>query len=391
MLRMRLWRRLRILFYILILSGLVYLFLPDEIPTLPAFGPSQRKTKYATRPTYEYTSSYRKNANSTLEADLDAQLLGLERSVRSSLPPNERNLIADLTIHQISTDKLASQMSKWVNQWRTNNPNWEYNLITTHPVSVLSRYSSIPSILSAYEAYPSQNSDLIRYMLLWYYGGFYTDVRTWERVSLKDCPPIVEVTHGGKEMSLMIGVERDEPFYSQKTIEEMGWSRSFGFGMGTVWAVRRFDPVLRTAIVRTISHAEAKRDLDSREGWRDIFQLGLEEWEKSEISGTGMFTDIVLENLNDGLKDSHELRDRDAGLERRVTWKKFKGLRRALWIDQSQAKDGKDMRGIAVLPVNVWSNGQNHSGSGTYEAEEACINLARQAGVKKEWYERLFW
>lgn len=392
MLRMRRCHSIRILCYILVLSGLLYFFLHDEISIpLPTLRSSQPATKYASRATYEHISIYRQNANYTFEAALETQLLALERSIRSSLPSNEQNLVANFTIHQITTEKLASQMSNWINQWRTNNPGWAHNLITTHPISLLSVYSSIPSILSAYDAYPSLRPDLTRYMLLWYYGGLHTEIGTWERVSLQDCEPIVEVTQGRKEVSLMVGVDRDEPFYNPKTIEDMGWSRGFGFGMGTVWAVRRFDPVLRTAIVRSISHTEAKKELDSRQRWRDAFQFDWEETESNEISGAGMFTDIVLEALSHGLKDGHELRDRDAGLERRVSWKKFKGLKNTLWIDPKEAREGSDLRGMAVLPVNVWSNGQNHSGSGSFEAERACVNRVTGSNSYKEWYEKVFW
>jgi alpha 1,6-mannosyltransferase len=337
-------------------------------------------------------SAYRREANHTFEAALDAQLQTLEKTIRSTLPANEENhLLANLTIHQITTASVAAQMSAWVDQWRTNNPGWTYNLLTTHPTSLLSLFSSIPSIVSAYEAYPSLRHDLTRSLTLWYYGGFYTDVDTWERVSLRDCWPIVDVMQGGKGVSLMVGVERDEPFYSQLAIEERGWSRGFGFGLGTVWAPRRLDPILRKVVVRSISHAEVQRKLSDGRGWRGMFQADWEECERSEISGEGMFTDAVLEALSEGLKEDHELRDRDAGLEKRVSWKKFKGLQNTLWIEANEAKDGQDMQGIAVLPINVWSNGQNHSGSGSFEAEDACVNRVFGWKPKKEWYEKFFW
>jgi hypothetical protein len=191
----------------------------------------------------------------------------------------------------------------------------------------------------------------------------------------------------------MVGVERDEPFFSWDEIKDRGWSRGFGFGLGTVWAPRRFDPILRTAIVRSVSHAHAHQKLAGGDGWMASFK-GTNKWEEEEggeISGAGMFTDIIMEVLSECLKEDHELRDRDAGLERRVSWKKFKGLKRTLWIESNQAREGIDLRGIAVLPINVWSNGQNHSRSGTFEAEGACVNHAYGGRPKKkEWYERLF-
>ena len=227
--------------------------------------------------------------------------------------------------------------------------------------------------------------------MLWYYGGLYTDIDTWERVSFKDCAPVVEAQ--SRDVGLMVGVERDEPFFNVNEIKGKGWTRGFGFGTGTLWALKRFDPILRKAIVRSISHALVQQTLAGGDGWLASFQ-GTNEWEeeeRGEISGAGMFTDIILQALSEGLRDGHDLRDRDAGLERRVSWKKLKGLKRPLWVEPNQAKDGVDMRGIAVLPINVWSNGQNHSSSGTFDAEGACVNhVYGGSPKKKEWYKRLW-
>ena len=40
--------------------------------------------------------------------------------------------------------------------------------------------------------------------------------------------PIIEVVERGKSVSLMIGVDADEPYLSQITMREWGWTRSFG-------------------------------------------------------------------------------------------------------------------------------------------------------------------
>ncbi len=66
----------------------------------------------------------------------------------------------------------------------------------------------------------------------------------------------------------------------------------------------------------------------------------------SEISERGMFTDIALEVLSVSLAEDHELRDRDAGLERRISWKKFRRLKEMLWIDSDKGKEeegGKEL------------------------------------------------
>ena len=120
--------------------------------------------------------------------------------------------------------------------------------------------------------------------------------------------------------------------------------------------------------------------------------------EIEEMSGTHMLTDIVLNVLTSTLPQDHELRDSKAGLERRVTWRGFTGLKgEGLWIhalerarsEKGQGKkkkkkkkrgDGKnrgeEMRGLLVLPINVWASGQNHSRAGNMDHPGACVNYA---------------
>lgn len=390
--RFRPYQSLQVLVHIAVLGGIIWLMLHiDQIIPQPAAPPPTPEPKYSTYPTYEYTSVYRQDANRTFEAALDSQLIALEQSVRNTLAPDKQSLTADLAIHQITNGKLAGQMKNWVNQWRTNNPGWSYNLITTTPTELLSLFSNIPSITSAFNEYPALRPDLARYLLLWYHGGFYTDIRSWERVSLQDCSPIIDVIQGGKDVSLMVGIDRDEPFYDQETLEAFEWSRGFGFSANTIWAVKRFDPVLRTTIARSISHTLVKKKLDQGRQWKDLFAFGLAEAERSEISGAGMLTDAVLDALTAGRKDDSALRDRDAGIARRVSWKKLKGRKDTIWVEPSQAREGSQMPGIGILPIMIWGNGQNHSQAGSYEEEAACINQVRDSASYKEWYEKVLW
>ena len=207
---------------------------------------------------------------------------------------------------------------------------------------------------------------------------------------MRDCSPIKSVVHGGRNISLMIGVEVDEPYLSLKTTAQWGWTRSFGFGQFVMWAPKRFDPMIRRAIVRAISHMMVLESVQDR-SW--MGRLREREVHMGEVTGASMFTDVVLEVLSKSLREGHPLRDRDAGLERRVTWKWFRKLRKPLWIEPKEAEEGaeEEMRGLAVLPINRWSNGQRHSGAGKFEVEDACVNhVYGKVPWKKGWREKLF-
>jgi alpha 1,6-mannosyltransferase len=95
-----------------------------------------------------------------------------------------------------------------------------------------------------------------------------------------------------------------------------------------------------------------------------------------EICGGGMLTDVVFDGLSEALVDAHPVRDMDAGLERRVTWKKFRHLKKPVWVDGRDVREGEEvnMRGLGVLPVNVWGSGQRHSRAGRFDHVDACIN-----------------
>jgi alpha 1,6-mannosyltransferase len=382
-------RTTRVLAVVLIISTLLYILLEYEPVALPALVTVPVQDFYDHHPTYEYTSIYRENADTAFEVTLESKLIFLERALLSNLPEKSNGPIADRTIWQNTSPELADIWSSWVTQWRFNNEDWKHKLYTSPPKEFPPLFETIPEIAAANETYSEIRNDLFRYLLLWYHGGMWSEIDTWNRVSMRNCQPIVSVLKNEKDISLMVGIDVDEPYFSQETIQRRKWSRGFGFGQSTIWAPRRFDPIVRKAIVRTISHAMVQASLQPHNRG-----IGVETSSRhaNEISGPGMFTDIVLEVLSQNLKVEHTLRDRDAGLERRVTWKHFRKLNKVLWITPDQYKEshGENMGGLAVLPIDVWSSGQSHSGSGPSESEDACVNHVHNWRPKKQWKERIF-
>ncbi|PVH87067.1 glycosyltransferase family 32 protein [Cadophora sp. DSE1049] len=366
-------RRSRRLLYTIIALILLYLLISYEPIPLPILVRSPKKITYDTYPTYEYVSLYRQKADQAFEAAVDLKLRALERETIEKIPADRHGLATNLTIWQITTQEAADALPLWTVQWRDNNKDWFYNLFTSPPPDLYGHFEGIREITDMNATDTVVQNDLMRYLLLWFHGGFWTEVETWDRVALRDCPPIAAVLAGQKDVSLMLGIDADEPFLSDATLREWKWARGVGFGQAVMWAPMRFDPMLRKAIVRTISHARIHATFEE-ETWREKYTARVDY--TGEISGNGMFTDVVLETLSATLKEGHEMRDRDAGLERRVTWKKFRGLKEVLWLEGEQIKDSSEdeMRGLSVLPINVWGNGKSHSKAGTFEHPMACVN-----------------
>jgi alpha 1,6-mannosyltransferase len=382
--RMRRWRIIRIL--LLLATGWILWSNHHKI-VLPSRTLSPRTPIYTSHATYNYTSIYREHANRSFEDSLDAKLDALSQTALKS----NSKLKASLNIHQIGTAESVRQYGNFIKQWRTSNPGWGYELVTGHPERLLDLYDSVPEISTAYNTYPALQHDLAKYLMLWAHGGFYTDVDTWPRFSLRDCPPITEGTH--RDVSLMVGVERDEVFFNDVELQARGWSRRFGFGTHTLWALQRFDPVLRQAIVRSISHAQTRRELSGSGNLVAAIQRTAvwDHEEAWEISGGGVLTDIVLEVLNESLKEEHWPGDKEVGTERKLSWKPFRLLKWNLWFDTWKAKEESGMRGIAIVPVTLWNNGQNHSASGPFDSRSACVNHVSSLSSTDAWYKKGFW
>lgn len=269
--------------------------------------------------------------------------------------------------------------------------------------------SAVPDLLDLYNSYPSDvlRADLLRYLILWYHGGYYADMDVFPARPIRSCPslaPLFDPVPSDSDnkpsalpnVSLVLGIEIDEPYASPKLMREWHWSRSYGFIQYTMYAPRRFSPLLRRAIVRVLAHTKRHNDESN-------FIRGPRYDEKTtlEVTGPGVFTDAILDVLSETLPLTHPLVKSsvaaDAGIgglvdssgkiQKRVTWAPFHRLRKSIWVD---ASEGKDMGGLAVLPINVWGNGQRHSGSESFNNVHACINHRFGRTWKKGWWEYLF-
>jgi alpha 1,6-mannosyltransferase len=377
-------RRLRTLVYILVFLTLSAVTLRSRIPTAPIINV---ETEHLSEPIYEHASPYRQRANHTYEEVLEKNLLLIEQTARSSLPQQTQPLTADRAIWQITSPAEAAHWADWTQQWRASNPDWEIKQFNpSNPGDLRTTYQTIPQIAHTLSLHPDIATHLYRWLLLYYNGGFFLEPDIWPRFSIADCPPMREILNrsprsphiaanvsraeykpdtGPRRISLVLGVDIDEPYMTETVQKKWGWSRTFAFATYAMWAPERFDPLLRKAIVRCVAHAEGIKKGD---------EVG--DKEVGEICGGGMLTDVVFDGLSEALVDAHPVRDMDAGLERRVTWKKFRHLKKPVWVDGRDVREGEEvnMRGLGVLPVNVWGSGQRHSRAGRFDHVDACIN-----------------
>ncbi|KAF3394913.1 Initiation-specific alpha-1,6-mannosyltransferase [Talaromyces pinophilus] len=360
-----------------------------------------------TKPRFLYRSHFRDNPDLEYEKRISDALQGLERTV---LTENNGEILAEERIWQIARDE--EQRGDDSKAFERRNRVWRYSLMTDDKATnfIDNVLSSVPEIAQIYHSYPYYvlRTDLLRYLLLWYYGGFYADMDVFPARPIKDCPDLKPVFFSNQKqaqdfgnISLVVGIELDEPYVSDKGMREWHWTRRYGFLQYTMYSPRRFSPVLREIVTRVMSHTKQHNEhVASR------YLFGYSEREILGISGPDVVTDAVLDVLSATLPPTHRLMnismEKDAGIDnlpissvtgetlKRVTWAPFYGIDKTVCIDDDEALQKGSMGGICVLPVNAWGNGQRHSGSEGFGSERACVNHRFRGSWKKGWWESHF-
>ncbi|KAJ5480107.1 hypothetical protein N7530_005616 [Penicillium desertorum] len=357
--------------------------------SVPSSSLDPRTDKYGEdRPRYLHQSKFRADPDYEYEVELSNALraVEIEREMRHDEDATD-------TLWQIMLPGVSQRSDDSI-QFEKKNPEWKYKLVQADWADkfIFETLESIPDIARLYKSYPHSvhRGDLLRYLILWYYGGYYVDLDVYPARSIKTCPSLRDSIFKddtvNTNVSLVVGIEIDEPFASPQKMRDWHWARRYGFIQYAIYAPRRFSPLLREIIVRVLSHTKQRAD-------RSYFWSGrYNEMDTLEITGPGVFTDAILDVLSDTLPSTHRLVQQsvDADAEfsassvQRVTWAPFHGIQEPVCVEGSEAKPGKLLGGLCVLPVNAWGNGQRHSGAENFHSQQACINH-RFGGTWKPW------
>ncbi|KAJ5746895.1 uncharacterized protein N7511_008591 [Penicillium nucicola] len=381
-----------------LLVAVVVLFVIFEF-LLPSTRPDARFERSQDRPWYLHQSPFRTNPNYEYEIKISNALhdLEIEGQLRGDIGAPD-------TVWQImlmDNDKRGEDSL----QFEKKNAEWNYSLVNAKWADkfITETLASIPDLEYLYKSYPGYvlRGDLLRYLILWYHGGYYADIDVYPATSIKTCPAMQNTLFNqgpntamtNRNISLVVGIEIDEPFASTEKMHDWHWVRRYGFLQYTMYAPQRFSPILREVIVRVLSHT--KQHIAQSHIWGARYN----EMTTLEITGPGVFTDTVLDILSETLPSDHRLiqKSMDADEElgdlissssalpvQRVTWAPFHQLQETLCVDESETSSGKMLGGLCVLPLNAWGNGQRHSGSEGFNSHHACINH-RFGGTWKPW------
>ncbi|KAL3475966.1 hypothetical protein BJX99DRAFT_228670 [Aspergillus californicus] len=356
-------------------------------------------------PRYLHHSSYRDYPDYEYERKLSNALQLLEKDV---LEKNGYDYVGQDRIWQIRLGdhpegNIRPQDSL---MFEEQNVDWQYTLVTDNQANhfITNVLVTIPELKHLYDSYPHAviRSDLLRYLLLWYFGGYYADTDVYPKRTIKTCPslkPFFAESDAPANVSLAVGIEIDEPNASPRLMRDWHWIRTYGLVQYTIFAPQRFSPLLRQVIVRVLSHTRQHNK-------HSLPFLGPRYNEETilEVTGPGVFTDAIIDALSDALPTTHPLIDKsvesDPGMgdmvsqtgeiARRLTWAPFHQISDPVCVDANEAAVGKSMGGLCVLPINAWGNGQRHSGAEDFRSQHACVNHRFGGSWKKDWWYRHF-
>lgn len=263
--------------------------------------------------------------------------------------------------HGLNDDRFDVQYREGQAQWAVKNPGFVHELFNddTTFATVKHLYQHAPEVIEAYKLMPEVilKMDFFKYLILFAKGGVYADVDT---VPLQPVPNWIPDNVSPTELGLIIAVGSDSKLAKWR----LDTVRRLEFG-NYVLQCKPGHPILREIIASiTENTLRLRRTLKdgeqlALEGLSNQKSLAILKW-----TGSGLWTDTVLEYLNDYVKLS---------IYQSVTWKDFHGLENPKLVSDvlvlpiksfastvEVSKDGKIGDPIAFVKhflANIWKSG----------------------------------
>ncbi|XP_064641140.1 uncharacterized protein LOC135495994 [Lineus longissimus] len=109
---------------------------------------------------------------------IEDNVIFVENSIPLPYPPITKHMDIPKIIHQTwISEEIPKDYAKWIKSWQENHPGWQYWFWTDADCLRLIR-ERYPKFLELYESY-AQNinrADVIRYFILYEFGGVYADL-----------------------------------------------------------------------------------------------------------------------------------------------------------------------------------------------------------------------
>ena len=215
----------------------------------------------------------------------------------------------------LNDEKFIERYSDSEKQWAGKNPGFVHEVFNdeTSYAFVKHLYAHVPEVILAYDALPEAilKTDFFKYLVLFARGGVYADIDTLPLQAIPNwIPDDISPTNIG--LIISVGSESNSPQWKLESRH-----RRLEFGQFVIQA-KPGHPILRE-IIAQITDKTSRRQRKSKDGELRLIhdksndiQLELSRW-----TGSGAWTDVIFEILNDYVKSSHYSS---------VTWKDFHDL-----------------------------------------------------------------
>ncbi|KAK9370666.1 hypothetical protein V1509DRAFT_651463 [Lipomyces kononenkoae] len=319
----------------------------------------EKPLKLSPIPTFRHISVYRRAPDVIFENFLDSVLVNLKLSYAGSYNRD----VWPKKVFQ-TTKKVDKKYMEAVSSWSKLNPEYQHVLVddVTAQDFVESAFINVPQVVQLYNSFPNPvlKADLLRYLLLYLYGGVYADIDVYCRKPIAEWLP---ENFWKSDADVVVGVEIDEPYAMEESQKVQGWHRPYGFAQFTIVS-KPFARPVRTAIVRVVAHAHHLAKLKNKASPALLSKYSAEDI--YEISGPGVWTDALIDSMNYKRKD--------------ISWEQFYGM--------TEPKTFPTEGGAVItLPVQYFGNGQKHSNAGDYSHPQACVSHLFTKGWKRNsWF-----
>lgn len=263
--------------------------------------------------------------------------------------------------HGLNDDRFDAVFKEGQAQWAVKNPGFVHELFNddTTFATVKHLYQHAPEVVEAYKLMPEVilKMDFFKYLILFAKGGVYADVDT---VPLQPVPNWIPENVSPKELGIIIAVCSDSKLANWR----LDTVRRLEFGNFVIQS-KPGHPILREIIALiTENTLRLRRTLKDGEqltldGLPNQKSLAISKW-----TGSGIWTDTILEYLNDYVRLS---------IYQSVSWKDFHALEMPKLVSDilvlpiksfastvEVPKDGKISDPIAFVKhylANIWKSG----------------------------------
>lgn len=257
--------------------------------------------------------------------------------------------------HGLNDDRFDETYKEGQAQWAFKNPGFVHELFNddTSYAMVKHIYLYVPEVIEAYELLPEVilRMDFFRYLILFARGGVYADVDT---MPLQPVPNWIPENVSPTELGLIIAVGTDSTSAHWRLVTH----RRLEFGQFIIQS-KPGHPILREMIAQITEETLRRKNLAddmSLSGSPNEKLLEILRW-----TGSGVWTDVVMNYLNDYVK---------LAIYQAVSWTEFHALEtpklvldilvlpmKSFALDLDVPKDGKISDPIAFAKhwlASIW-------------------------------------